>query len=40
MNPKYALKYAELMAKWLTRERPGTRDYYEQNLATFTEDDQ
>lgn len=35
MNPKYALRYAELMAQWLTENDPGNQAYYEQNLATF-----
>lgn len=36
MNPKYALKYAELMTKWLSENDAKNKSYYEGNLATFT----
>ncbi len=36
MNPKYALKYAELMTQWLSENDADNKAYYEQNLARFT----
>ena len=36
MNPKYALKYAQLMSQWLGENDAKNKPYFEQNLATLT----
>lgn len=35
VNPKYAEKYAQLTAKWLTELDPSGKDYYETNLKNY-----
>ncbi len=35
MNPKYALRYAELTAQWLSEKDPSNASYYAANLARY-----
>lgn len=35
MNPKYALRYAELTAQWLSEKDPQNADYYAANLERY-----
>jgi len=37
MNPRYALRYAELMRDWLSQADPTNADYYAANFTTYAE---